>query len=61
MGLRGAVSGFGPEYKTKHFLVKTPEELDGVLGNKEFNEAKYAQVTFQFFIFLLLLEWLSSV
>ena len=36
---------FGPSFKTKHYLVKTPNELDTVLANAEFNEASYGQVS----------------
>lgn len=36
---------FGPSFKTKHHLVKTPDELDALLTNAEFNEASYAQVS----------------
>jgi pyruvate decarboxylase len=35
---------FGPSYKTKNYLVKTPDDLDAVLANEEFNNASYAQV-----------------
>jgi len=35
---------FGPSYKTKHHLVKTPDDLDAILANEEFNEASYAQI-----------------
>ena len=35
---------FGPSYKTKYHLVKTPDDLDALLSNEEFNEASYAQV-----------------
>ena len=36
---------FGPSFKTKHYLVKTPDELDALLSNAEFNEAAYGQVS----------------
>jgi pyruvate decarboxylase len=39
---------FGPHFKTKHYLVKTPDELDAVLTNEEFNKADYAQVSVKF-------------
>ena len=35
---------FGPEYKTKCFKVKTPDELDSLLADEEFKTASYAQV-----------------
>ncbi|KUJ13706.1 putative pyruvate decarboxylase [Mollisia scopiformis] len=38
------LQAFGPSFKTKHFLVKTPDELDAVLADEEFNEAKYTQI-----------------
>ncbi len=42
------LQAFGPDFKTKHYLVKTPDELDKLLADEEFNEAKYAQVSRRF-------------
>ena len=36
---------FGPSFKTKHFIAKTPDELDAILADAEFNEASYGQVS----------------
>jgi TPP-dependent 2-oxoacid decarboxylase len=38
--------GFGPQFKTKYHLVKTPDDLDALLADEEFNAAGYAQVSF---------------
>ncbi|KAE8448985.1 hypothetical protein EG329_008573 [Mollisiaceae sp. DMI_Dod_QoI] len=38
------LQAFGPDFKTKHYLVKMPDELDKLLADEEFNEAKYAQI-----------------
>jgi pyruvate decarboxylase len=35
---------FGPSFKTKYHHVKTPDELDTLLVDAEFNKAGYAQV-----------------
>ena len=42
----GLFQAFGPSYKTKHYLAKTPDELDAILTDTKFNEASYAQVSF---------------
>lgn len=36
---------FGPKFKTKYHLVKTPDDLDKLLADAEFNAAKYPQVS----------------
>jgi pyruvate decarboxylase len=36
---------FGPKFKTKYHLVKTPDDLDALLADAEFNEASCAQVS----------------
>ena len=36
---------FGPQFKTKYHLVKTPDDLDALLTDTEFNAAGYAQVS----------------
>lgn len=38
------LQGFGPDFETKHHLIKTPDELDAILVDEKFNEAKCAQV-----------------
>lgn len=35
---------FGPSYKTKHWLIKTPDELEWLLSDEDFNDAKVPQV-----------------
>jgi pyruvate decarboxylase len=35
---------FGPKYKTKHYLVKTPGDLDALLADEEFNKASCGQI-----------------
>ncbi|KAN0110591.1 putative pyruvate decarboxylase [Hyaloscypha variabilis] len=35
---------FGPKFKTKYHLVKTPDDLDALLADAEFNEASCAQI-----------------
>jgi pyruvate decarboxylase len=53
---------FGPSYKTKHHLVKTPDDLDAVLANEEFNEAAHAQVCEHFLgLEEVLLIWLDRL
>jgi pyruvate decarboxylase len=37
--------GFGPHFKTKYHQVKTPDDLDALLADEEFNAAEYAQVS----------------
>ena len=39
---------FGPEFKTKSYLVKTPDQLDEILADAVFNEASCAQVCLLF-------------
>jgi pyruvate decarboxylase len=36
---------FGPQFKTKYHHVKTPDDLDKLLADAEFNAAGYAQVS----------------
>lgn len=36
---------FGPSFKTKYHLAKTPDDLDAILTDAEFNDAAYAQVS----------------
>ena len=43
---------FGPQFKTKYHLVKTPDDLDALLGDAEFNEASCAQVSIDLFKFM---------
>jgi pyruvate decarboxylase len=38
---------FGPKFKTKYHLVKTPDDLDALLADAEFNEASCAQVSIE--------------
>ncbi|KAE9372442.1 putative pyruvate decarboxylase [Stipitochalara longipes BDJ] len=35
---------FGPQFKTKYHLVKTPDDLDALLSDAEFNAADCAQI-----------------
>jgi pyruvate decarboxylase len=51
----GLFQAFGPSYKTKHYLAKTPDELDAILTDAEFNEASYAQVSY-FLATIILLQ-----
>jgi pyruvate decarboxylase len=37
---------FGPGFKTKYHLVKSPDDLDALFADAEFNKAGYAQVSF---------------
>lgn len=37
---------FGPAYHTKHYLVKTPSELEELLADTTFNAADRPQVSF---------------
>ena len=36
---------FGPQFKTKSHLVKTPDDLDALLADSDFNAAGYPQVS----------------
>ena len=40
---------FGPHFKTKSHLVKTPDDLDALLADAEFNSAGCAQVSVETF------------
>lgn len=42
----GLFQAFGPEFKTKSYLVKTPDQLDQLLADRTFNEASMPQVRF---------------
>ncbi len=48
---------FGPHFKTKHYLVKTPDDLDRILTDTEFNEAGYAQVGVEVMRLNILANW----
>jgi TPP-dependent 2-oxoacid decarboxylase len=35
---------FGPAYNSKYYLIKTPSELEGFLGDAAFNATNHPQV-----------------
>ena len=39
------LKAFGPAYNTKHYLIKTPGELEELLDNAAFNSADGPQVS----------------
>ncbi len=43
----GLFKAFGPQFKTKYHLVKTPDDLDALLDDAEFNAADCAQVSIE--------------